>query len=632
MGHYDASQTDFWGVPEYLVIKIIIRQEIYTEIFSDFTNRFRANPLAKANPVEQIAGPDPEGGMAGVLDWYLNNYPHRDSDKAKQILAQVADYASDGSVDTAGLNRIEPQLGVAIHRLATGAHVYCPEDAPRQEKFPDMLLEKHCVYPLHVDSSKVFLLSEQQSNYSFEDEWVSMGNEVIEVVPVIADQRAIRDAIGRNRSNLKTAEEGPGEVIDEDDLHFANDTNMVDIDPSAVEEIDPQNINLLPEEVIHWVLYTAIIQRASDLHLERYYNMVRFRARIDGGLKVIHTAPEEMLQRYTAILKNYANMQQTRQECQDARFAMTIGKRRVDVRVSAVPCRNGFQKVTMRFLDKQDGLKRLGDLNLSQRQTELFKKAMGRDQGLALVTGPTGSGKTTTLYALIDSVNKPDVNIHTIEDPIEYEIEGINQTQTDVTNGISFLHGLRALLRADPDILLIGESRDEETANAAINSALTGHLVLTTLHANDCVRAVTRLLSMNVEPYLLADCLALSQAQRLVRGLCSYCKRSITVSDEVTEVMMRNGVITGPVNDPMFEAVGCPECHGTGYHGRVALMEMTDISPKMTDLIARNAAQSELREAVSDENFLTLYQEGLLQVLAGKTSMREIARLSYTGL
>jgi type II secretory ATPase GspE/PulE/Tfp pilus assembly ATPase PilB-like protein len=257
---------------------------------------------------------------------------------------------------------------------------------------------------------------------------------------------------------------------------------------------------------------------------------------------------------------------------------------------------------------------------------------MGRDQGLVLVTGPTGSGKTTTLYALLNSVNNDDVNIQTIEDPIEYEIEGINQTQTNNHHKLDFANGLRALLRADPDIILIGESRDAETASAAINASLTGHLVLTTLHANDSLRAVSRLLSMGVEKYLVADSLALSQAQRLLRRLCGYCKRPTQPDQEFIDLLGRQGVINGPVNQPIYQAVGCDECHGTGYSGRVALMELCEISSELRDLIEEGAPMSSMRAVAFKNGFLSLYQEGLMQVLGGHTTMDEIKCLSYTAI
>jgi type II secretory ATPase GspE/PulE/Tfp pilus assembly ATPase PilB-like protein len=229
-------------------------------------------------------------------------------------------------------------------------------------------------------------------------------------------------------------------------------------------------------------------------------------------------------------------------------------------------------------------------------------------------------------------VNDESVNIQTIEDPIEYEIEGINQTQTNPAYDLDFANGLRSLLRADPDIILIGESRDAETANAAINSALTGHLVLTTLHANDSIRAISRLLSMGVEKYLVADSLALSQAQRLVRRLCSYCKRPVAASPDVQALMARQGIITQELTQPLYDRVGCPECHGTGYSGRVALMELCETTDEIRDLIEAGVPQTTIRAAAMKSGFRTLYQEGLVQVIAGHTTMDEIRCLAYTAI
>jgi type II secretory ATPase GspE/PulE/Tfp pilus assembly ATPase PilB-like protein len=257
---------------------------------------------------------------------------------------------------------------------------------------------------------------------------------------------------------------------------------------------------------------------------------------------------------------------------------------------------------------------------------------MGRDQGLILITGPTGSGKTTTLYALLNSINSDNVNIHTVEDPIEYEIEGMNQTQIDPHNQINFAEGLRRLMRADPDVILIGECRDEETATAAINAALTGHLVLTTLHANDCLRAVSRLIAMGVPPYLLSDSLALTQAQRLVRRLCTYCKKPAVIGPEVREIYRCNRIPIPREVEFIYNKSGCPECHETGYMGRLALMELCNADNELSDLIARVAPLSEMRRSAFNKGMLTLYQEGLQHVLQGNTSLEEISCLSYTAI
>jgi type II secretory ATPase GspE/PulE/Tfp pilus assembly ATPase PilB-like protein len=257
---------------------------------------------------------------------------------------------------------------------------------------------------------------------------------------------------------------------------------------------------------------------------------------------------------------------------------------------------------------------------------------MSRDQGLILITGPTGSGKTTTLYALLNSVNSENLNIQTIEDPIEYEVEGLNQTQTDPVHDIDFAQGLRRLMRADPDVILIGECRDEETASAAVNAALTGHLVLTTLHANDCLRAVSRFISMGVPPYLLADSLALTQAQRLVRRLCGQCKRMVPVTPKQRRLFAANKVPLDSEVTHLYEAEGCPECRETGYRGRIALMELCPVGHELADLISVNAPQGEMRKIATAQGLRTLYQEGLVAVAAGNTSLDEINCLAYTGV
>jgi type II secretory ATPase GspE/PulE/Tfp pilus assembly ATPase PilB-like protein len=408
--------------------------------------------------------------------------------------------------------------------------------------------------------------------------------------------------------------------------------NVVDIDPQEIARVNPASINTTAEQALQWVLHRSITGGASDLHIEKYYNMARFRGRIDGELITLFSAPEEMLPRYVSLIKNYSNMSQERQSAQDGRFSLRIGKRRVDCRVSAIPCRKDQQKITIRYLEKEGGVRKLSELNLSKRNLELLQAAMSRDQGLILITGPTGSGKTTTLYALLNSVNSENINIQTIEDPIEYEVEGLNQTQTDPVHDIDFAQGLRRLMRADPDVILIGECRDEETASAAVNAALTGHLVLTTLHANDCLRAVSRFISMGVPPYLLADSLALSQAQRLVRRLCGQCKRMVPLTLQQRRIFSANKVPLSSEVTHLYEAEGCPECRETGYRGRIALMELCPIGREIADLIAVNAPQGEMRKIASAQGLRTLYQEGLQAVAEGKTSLEEIKCLAYTGV
>ncbi|NRB44986.1 MAG: Flp pilus assembly complex ATPase component TadA, partial [Verrucomicrobiales bacterium] len=520
LGHFNPTSDDTWGIPDYLCVKVVISKSSYTTIFEDLQSRLDFKPLSAISPLEKLLPPPDSAEPISILNWFSNNYPLTESEKDKWHALTVENEEIEvlSPADYKGLPR---HYGVAFFYLLNGKACFNPDEAPNQTTFAEQLLEKHVVYPMHEGDGVLYLLCENEKVYGFEDEWFSDGHEGVEIIPILADGDAIRSAIARSRSRGVQGQD----VIECGDLYYSEDQNLLEIDPVDIADLNPSNPNTSPEDVLKWILFRAISSRGSDLHVEKYFNTARFRTRIDGSLKVIHSCSEEQLPRFIALFKNYSNMGHQHQDLQDARFSLKIGQKRIDVRVSAVPCRKENQKLTMRFLDKQDGIKELSELNMSERQLGIVNSTMKRDQGLVLVTGPTGSGKTTTLYAFINSINEDHMNIHTIEDPIEYEIEGINQTQTDEFNGINFATGLRALLRADPDVILVGESRDEETATAAINSALTGHLVLTTLHANDSLRAVSRLISMGVEPYLLADALALSQAQRLVKRLCGYCKR-----------------------------------------------------------------------------------------------------------
>lgn len=628
--HHAPKSGDVWGVPSCFAVKVAISEEQYEEIRKDLVMRLSTAPLPKENRLENLPDPQiPANDLESAFKWLLENYPY-DSDQVERLSMLYAEtFDKEGPLDREAYNGIAPSLGVALQYITTGPGLLCfnPEEAPKQTAFPSALLEKHNVYPIYKGENKVYLMSAHESNYNFEDEWLSSGNDPVDFVTVLADEKVIRNLIARTESKVASS---AGIEVKKSTLSLSDTGNIVEIEPDDMAEVNPQNLNHSAEELIHWILYTAITSRASDLHLEKYYNVARFRGRIDGKLRTLYTAPEEMMQRFVALIKNYSNMSQSRQEALDGRFAMAIGQRRVDVRVAAVPCRNEMQKIIMRFLDKQDGLKELSELNFSKRQSQIVKNVMSRDQGLILITGPTGSGKTTTLYALINSVNEEGINIHTIEDPIEYEIEGINQTQIDPTHDLTFGNGLRALLRSDPDVILIGECRDKETATSAVNSSLTGHLVLTTLHANDSLRAVSRLLSMGVEPHLVGDCLAMSQAQRLVRRLCNYCKRPLNPTPQINEHFKRQGMIKEDLTAPIYTATGCAECSNTGYSGRVALMEMAEMSPELSDLIEVGATQTELKKAALKSGFLTLYQEGLTHVLAGNTTLDEIKKVSYT--
>ncbi len=627
VGHYNPTVTDCWHIPEPFLIKVLLDQTAYEALHEDLRTRLEARPLGRQEALRINPPPAPEASAESMLKWLLAEYPFRDEERA--LLTDALDTLPGVSgANVLQLKTLPPGFGAALRHLCTGDTCFNATLAPKQKAFPETLLEKHAVFPLYVGKNTIYMLSSQKRIFGFEDEWLSSTSDTRELRVILCDKESILRTISRDRGSAAVggAETMVGELVE------SGVANIVDIDENEIARINPASINTTAEQALHWVLHRSITGRASDLHIEKYFNMARFRGRIDGELVTLFSAPEELLPRYISLIKNYANMGQERQEAQDGRFSLRLGKRRIDCRVSAIPCRKDQQKITIRYLDKAEGVKKLSELNLSPRNLEMFQAAMSRDQGLILITGPTGSGKTTTLYALLNSVNGESVNIQTIEDPIEYEIEGINQTQTDPVHDIDFAQGLRRLMRADPDIILIGECRDEETASAAVNAALTGHLVLTTLHANDCLRAVSRFISMGVPPYLLADSLALTQAQRLVRRLCTHCKVMAPLKPEQRKLFALNKVDIPPNVNNLYEAQGCPECRETGYRGRLALMEMCPIDHTLADLISVNAPQGEMRKIASARGMRTLYQEGLVQVAEGNTSLEEIKCLSYTGV
>jgi type II secretory ATPase GspE/PulE/Tfp pilus assembly ATPase PilB-like protein len=628
VGHYNPAATECWHIPGALVVKCLVKQSAYAALKDDLRLRLQARPLMLQEPL-QISPPPARGSSPEtMLKWLLAQYPLREEERTL-LTDALGSLGGVTAADIMQLKSLPPGFGPALRHLCTGEACFNASLAPQQKEFPDALLEKHTVFPLFISAQVIYMLSTQKRIFSFEDEWLSQSPDTREFRVVLSDKESILRVISRDRSSTPSMVEAGTAT---GDLVESGEANIVEIDEQDAARINPTSINTTAEQALHWVLYRSITGRASDLHIEKYFNMARFRGRIDGELVTLFSAPEELLPRYISLIKNYANMGHERQEAQDGRFSLRIGKRRIDCRVSAIPCRKDQQKITIRYLDKADGVKKLGELNLSQRNLEILQGAMSRDQGLILITGPTGSGKTTTLYALLNSVNGENINIQTIEDPIEYEIEGINQTQTDPVHNIDFGQGLRRLMRADPDIILIGECRDEETASAAVNAALTGHLVLTTLHANDCLRAVSRFISMGVPPYLLADSLALTQAQRLVRRLCNQCKRTMAITPEERRTFELNKVELPPNLESLYEAGGCPDCRETGYRGRLALMEMCPIDHALADLISVNAPQGELRKIASARGMRTLYQEGLVHVMEGSTSLDEIKCLSYTSV
>jgi len=373
----------------------------------------------------------------------------------------------------------------------------------------------------------------------------------------------------------------------------------------------------------HSILVQAVRQRASDIHVEPQEREVVVRFRVDGTLHQVMAVPMQAHAALVSRLKIMANLDiAERRVPQDGRIELALDGRAVDLRVSTVPSMWG-ESVVMRILDKGNAMVPIERLGFRPEAQARFERLIAKPYGLILVTGPTGSGKTTTLYAALNRLNRPDVKILTIEDPVEYQLPGIVQVQVNPRAGLTFARGLRAFLRQDPDIIMLGEIRDEETARIAVQASLTGHLVLSTLHTNDAPSAVTRLADMGIEPFLVGASVLGVVAQRLVRALCVECREPYVPT---REVLLRLGL--DPAEVPtVYRPRGCPRCGGLGYRGRLGLYEVMAVDDAVRELIVRGAGAAAIREAALAAGMRTLREEGLARALDGTTSLEEVLRV-----
>jgi type II secretory ATPase GspE/PulE/Tfp pilus assembly ATPase PilB-like protein len=362
----------------------------------------------------------------------------------------------------------------------------------------------------------------------------------------------------------------------------------------------------------------ALKQRATDIHVEPYEDEVLIRFRVDGVLQDRLRLPRTHQAPLTSRIKVMAKMDIAEHMApQDGRIGITLGDRAVDIRVGLIPTQHG-ERLAMRMLDKGYGLLTLEDLGMEKNEREVMESLIYRPHGMILFTGPTGSGKTTSLYAILQALAKPQVNIITVEDPIEYSLPGVAQIQVNEKAGVTFASALRSILRQDPDIVMIGEMRDFETAHIGVQASLTGHLVLSTLHTNDSIGAVIRLVDMGVEPYLAASCIIGTVAQRLARRLCPHCRRPV----DPPALMARQGLTMA------YEPVGCPQCNNTGYRGRLGLYEQFVLNEEIQEAVSLGAPASKLREIARKRSFRTLWEIGLEAVSTGKTSPEELTRVA----
>jgi type IV pilus assembly protein PilB len=377
-------------------------------------------------------------------------------------------------------------------------------------------------------------------------------------------------------------------------------------------------------KLVYSILGQAVGEGASDIHFEPGEQDMRVRFRIDGVLREAANVPKRMISAVISRVKIMSELNIAEKRVpQDGRVSITVEDRRVDLRVTTLPTQKG-EGATIRILDKDNAQRSLDDLGMDGSARDRFEFSFGQAYGAVLVTGPTGSGKSTTLYAALQALNQVDKKIITIEDPVEYQIDGINQINVNRKAGLDFATGLRSILRADPDIVMVGEIRDGETARIAIEAALTGHMMLSTLHTNDAPGAITRLTKMGIEAFLIASSVDCVVAQRLARKLCSHCKRrAIIPVQALTDAGLRVG---GEVE--AYEPTGCARCNGSGYKGRVGIYSVMSMSERIKELTVSAAAEAEIANVACEEGMLTLREDGLVKVRAGMTSLEEVLRVT----
>ncbi|MBK7658997.1 MAG: type II secretion system ATPase GspE [Betaproteobacteria bacterium] len=410
---------------------------------------------------------------------------------------------------------------------------------------------------------------------------------------------------------------------------------IVDNIASRDEEQDAGDVEHLKDlaseapvvRLVNLLITHALESRASDIHIEPFENRLIVRYRIDGVLHEVESPPRRLSAAVISRVKIMANLDiAERRLPQDGRIKLRIQGKEIDLRVSTVPTMHG-ESVVMRILDKGGVPLDFASLGFDGPVLELFLEALGQPHGVLLVTGPTGSGKTTTLYTALDRLNQPDVKILTVEDPVEYQMPGINQIQVKPQINLTFANALRSIVRQDPDVIMIGEIRDLETAQIAVQSALTGHMVLSTVHTNDAPSTVNRLLDMGVEDYLLTSTVVGILAQRLVRNLCPHCRQPYKALPEVIEQMgLRRYVPEGDVT--LWHPGGCDQCSGTGYRGRMGIMEMLPMNDAIRSLVMRHANSAELRAAAVDSGMESMFENGLRKAVAGTTTIEEVLRVT----
>ncbi|MGB3682081.1 MAG: ATPase, T2SS/T4P/T4SS family, partial [Rubrobacteraceae bacterium] len=477
------------------------------------------------------------------------------------------------------------------------------------------ILRKHGVVPVRVEDGNLFVaMSDPKDLYALEDLRMISGYPV---TPVVATQEDIRKVQGK----LFALGEGVSEFLEEAaSEEFLEDDKEVQLGEGAGSDEAPI-IRLVSS-----ILQQAVGDGASDIHVEPQAQEVKVRFRVDGVLREVMSIPQKLRSGVIARLKVIADLNiAERRLPQDGRFSVRMNGGKIDLRVATLPTAFG-EKVVLRLLDTANVEADLTKLGFSEKYFESYEKVFTRPYGAILVTGPTGSGKSTTLYATLNELNSASRNIITVEDPVEYRIAGLNQIQVNPRAGLTFASGLRSILRSDPDVIMIGEIRDVETAKISVESSLTGHMVLATLHTNNAPGALTRLTEMGVEPFLTSSAVDCVIAQRLCRRLCGRCKQPTELDPGYLEQAEFPFDLVPEAEVNFFKPVGCDRCGGTGYKGRLGLYELMVVSEPLRDLVVRRASTGEIARVAEEEGMIPLRSDGMIKAAQGITTIEEVLR------
>jgi len=491
---------------------------------------------------------------------------------------------------------------------------------------PAPIARKYEVIPVRKMGNSLALAMADPTNVFALDDISFMTN--LQVLPLVASQTAIKKAIDRN---YESKTEAISSVLSDMQTDLGNVEVVEDGEEGAkvdVFELKESADEAPVVKLVNMVLVDAIQKGASDIHFESYEKIFRIRFRMDGVLHEMLAPPKRLESAILSRLKIMSNLDiAERRMPQDGRIKLRYNTREIDFRVSTLPTIFG-EKAVLRILDKDSLKLDMTQLGFDEWSLEKFSAVIHQPYGMVLITGPTGSGKTTTLYSAIHTINSPDVNIMTAEDPVEYNLKGVNQVQINEGIGRTFSAALRSFLRQDPDVILVGETRDLETAQISIRAALTGHLVFSTLHTNDCPSTIARLLDMGIPPFLVASSLLLLLAQRLGRKVCRACREPYDADEE--SLVPYGHVPSGKGKVQFYKGKGCATCNFTGMKGRVAIYEVMPISEELRDAILKNAPTAELRSMAQSQGMRTLRQAGLMKVLEGTTTVEEVLRVTLS--